>query len=385
MGSSRIKTDLFERANENQNRDLADWMKKRNIQTFLLALLLLIAVSAAMPALAEEAPFLGDMTGDADTTAADAACMLRALASGRLSEEERPDLDFTKNGDIDGTDVRAALLYSCGGISDWVAFGERVSSGLCDERLFERFSYTGTTEDALGNYKSDSISVSLSSDRAEDSTYHMAEIYIQDISSFVTAFSSGEFLGSAEGVSEVFDAVPGAIVAMNGDYYSINVYGPVVRNGVAYEDHVSNYWDIAVLQSNGVLDVYPYGVLRKAALLEMNAYQTWVFGPALLDESGLAKTKFRSNVQSSNPRSALGYYEPGHYAFLTVDGRSSESDGMTMEQLSRLCQDLGFSAAYNLDGGQSSVLMTRSGLVNDAYHGGRAVSDILAIRELPEG
>ena len=360
-------------------------MKKRNIQTFLLALLLLIAVSAAMPSLAEEAPFLGDMTGDADTTAADAACMLRALASGRLSEEERPDLDFTKNGDIDGTDVRAALLYSCGGISDWVSFGERVSSGLCDERLFERFSYTGTTEDALGNYKSDSISVSLRSGRAEDSTYHLAEIYIQDISSFVTAFSSGEFLGSAEGVSEVFDAVPGAIVAMNGDYYSIHVYGPVVRNGVAYEDHVSNYWDIAVLQSNGVLDVFPYGVLRKAALLEMNAYQTWVFGPALLDESGLAKTKFRSNVQASNPRSALGYYEPGHYAFLTVDGRSSESDGMTMEQLSRLCQDLGFSAAYNLDGGQSSVLMTRSGLVNDAYHGGRAVSDILAIRELPEG
>ena len=360
-------------------------MKKRNIQTFLLALLMLIAVSAALPSLAEAAPFLGDMTGDGQTTAADAASMLRALASGRLSEEERPDLDFTKNGEIDGTDVRAALLYSCGAILDFVAFGERVSSGLCDERLFERFSYTGTTDDGLGNYKSENINVSIGSGRAENSTYHIADIYIQDLASFVTAFSSEKFLGSAQAVGEVFDAVPGAIVAMNGDFYSIHVYGPVVRNGVTYEDHVTNYWDIAVLQSNGVLDVYPYGVLRKAALLEMNAYQTWVFGPSLLDESGLAKTRFRSNVQASNPRSVLGYYEPGHYAFLTVDGRNGESDGMTMDQLSQLCQDLGFTAAYNMDGGQSSVLMTQAGLVNDPYHGGRAVSDILAIRELPVG
>ncbi len=360
-------------------------MKKRNKQTLLLALLLLIAVSAAMPALAEEAPHLWDMTGDAETTAADAACMLRALASGRLSEAERPDLDFTKNGDIDKTDVRAALLYSCGGISDWVAFGERVSSGLCDERLFERFSYTGTTEDGLGNYRSKDVSVAITKGRVSGSNYYLADIYIQDLSCFVTAFSSGEFCGKAESTRAVFDSIPGAIIGMNGDYYSINLYGPVVRNGEIYLEYVSGYWDIAVLQSNGVLDVFPYGVLRKAALLEMNAYQTWVFGPALLDESGLAKTRFRSNVQRENPRSVLGYYEPGHYAFLTVDGRSETSDGITMENLSQFCEELSFTSAYNLDGGQSSVMVAQDDFINTPYHGGRAVSDILAIRELPEG
>ena len=117
----------------------------------------------------------------------------------------------------------------------------------------------------------------------------------------------------------------------------------------------------------------------------MSVYQTWVFGPALLDENGHAKTKFRSQVQAKNPRSVLGYYEPGHYAFLLVDGRSQSCAGITLADLSQFCEDLGFTSAYNLDGGQSSVLASQSGAIDNPFRDGRAVSDILAIRELPEG
>ena len=140
-----------------------------------------------------------------------------------------------------------------------------------------------------------------------------------------------------------------------------------------------------MLDGSGVLTVYPYGKLKKAALKEMNAYQTWVFGPSLLDENGHSKTKFRSKVLPRNPRSVLGYYEPGHYAFLLVDGRSQTCEGITLEDLSQFCEELGFTAAYNLDGGQSSVLASPSGAINSPFRDGRAVSDILAIRELPEG
>ena len=141
----------------------------------------------------------------------------------------------------------------------------------------------------------------------------------------------------------------------------------------------------AVLQSDGVLMTYDHNTLTKDALAAMNAYQTWVFGPALLDENGQPKTKFQSRVQPENPRTALGYYEPGHYAFITVDGRSGASAGMTMTQLSQLCADLGMTRAYNMDGGQSSVLLARDGVLNVPFRDGRSVSDILAIRELPQG
>ena len=58
---------------------------------------------------------------------------------------------------------------------------------------------------------------------------------------------------------------------------------------------------------------------------------------------------------------------------------------MTMQQLSQLCEDLGFARAYNMDGGQSSILLSQAGVVNEPYHNGRPVSDILAIREAPLG
>ncbi|MDD4312593.1 MAG: phosphodiester glycosidase family protein [Eubacteriales bacterium] len=361
-------------------------MKKRSIFYLFLPLLLLIAAFSAAPsAAAEEAPYVGDLNGDQVTSAADAAMMLRGIAFARLSEEKRPDLDFTRNGEIDGTDVRAALFYACGGISDWVSFGERISSGLCDERLFDRFSYTGVQDDGRGNYKSANVSVHILSGRAGNSNYHVADIYVQDITCFATAFGREKFRGGAESVRKIFDSVSGGIVAMNGDFYSIHLFGPVVRNGEVFLDRVTKDWDIAVLQSDGVLVTYKNNTLTKDLLSGMNAYQTWVFGPALLDENGQAKTKFRSRVQVANPRTALGYFEPGHYAFIAVDGRSRASNGMTMQELSQFCQDLGLVSAYNMDGGQSSVLLAQDGVINVPYRDGRAVSDILVIRELPEG
>ena len=361
-------------------------MKKRTVLRVLLALLALVMALPLLPALAEEeAPYLGDLNGDKVTTAADAAAMLRGIAFGRLSEEARPDLDFTKNGEIDGNDARAALYYACGAITDLVAFGERVSSGLCDERLFDRFSYAGTQNDGRGNYRSENIAISVITGRYEGSNYYLAEIFVQDIVSITTAFGGGAFRGAAETVRAMFDAVDGAIIAINGDFYSLHLRGPVIRNGVSYVSSITREWDIGVLYANGELKTYEIRELTQETLEDASAYQSWVFGPALLDAEGKAKTKFRSNVQPANPRSVIGYYEPGHYAFLTVDGRNSESKGLTMAELSALCEQLGFTGAYNLDGGRSSVLQAQGGPINEPYRDGRPISDIIAVREIPQG
>lgn len=358
--------------------------KKQNAARLLILLLFCAVVAFAPSAQAESAPAIGDLTGDGAISAADAAVLLRGIAFSKINEQTRPDLDLTNNGEINGMDARAVLFYACGGFTDLAAFGAQVSGGLCAERLFDRFCYTGTVDDGMGNHKSDTVSVTIRSGRMESSNYHVADIYVQDIDCFATAFSREKYMGRTETVRAIFDRIPNAIVAMNGDFYSIHVPGPVVRNGVVYEDHVTKDWDIAVLRKSGELMTYEYKTLTKDALLEMDAYQSWVFGPALLDEAGHAKTEFRSRVQPANPRSVIGYYEPGHYSFLTVDGRSESSDGMTMQQLSQLCESLGFTSAYNLDGGQSSVLLAQGGPINDPFRGGRPVSDILVIQELSQ-
>ena len=102
----------------------------------------------------------------------------------------------------------------------------------------------------------------------------------------------------------------------------------------------------------------------------------------MLDGEGKAKSEFDSSVTTANPRSAIGYYEPGHYCFVAVNGRGEEnSAGIKMADFSKLFEDLGCTVAYNLDGGKSSVMVWDLGSkdINTPYDGGRSVSDIIYI------
>lgn len=357
-------------------------MKKRAAVLFTILVFLCLTFVSGSAVAAQDSPPC-DLNGDGALSASDAAVLLRGYPTGKYTEFSNPNCDLTGNGQIDRNDARAMLLYAAGGIPDPVKFRERVSSGLCSEESFDRFCYAGIVSDRQGNYRSQDVSISISSGDWENSDYYVADIYVQDIACFVTAFSRGEFRGSTATVKDMFDSVDGGIVAMNGDFYSLHVYGPVIRNGVTYAANITRNWDIALLLTNGELQTYEYRVLTKEMLAGMSVYQTWVFGPSLLDEQGHAKTEFHSSLLPSNPRSVLGYYAPGHYAFLTVDGRTKVSKGLTMVQLSQLCEELGFVRAYNLDGGRSSILISQSGPINTPYKDGRPSSDILAIRELP--
>ncbi len=356
-------------------------MKKRKITILSIALLALVLLTATS-AQAIFIPVSGDVNVDGILNAADAAAMLRALEADTLTIEERADCDFTQNGVINDIDVRVALFYACGGIDDLNAFGERVSSGLCDESLFDHFSYTDVVNDGNGNYKSKNVSVTISEGYYKEAVYHLADIYIQDISCFANAFSSEEYRGRSQTMETIFNSTGNAIIAINGDFYSLHERGPIVRDGIIYSNRISRDLDLGLLLTSGELLTYRYRLLTKDTFSGMEVYQSWVFGPALLDEDGNSKTKFRSAVTPKNPRSVLGYYEPGHYVFMAVDGRSSESRGLTMKDLSQLCEDLGLTSAYNLDGGQSSVMQSASGAVNVPYANGRPVSDALVICEL---
>ena len=120
--------------------------------------------------------------------------------------------------------------------------------------------------------------------------------------------------------------------------------------------------------------------------IENGAYQAWNFGPSLLN-NGKKITNFEQSsrhLKSSNPRTAIGYYEKGHYCFVTVDGRSSESSGVTLAELSQIFEELGCIEAYNLDGGKSSVMTFNDEIVNEPVSGGRKVSDCIYIQEVSE-
>jgi exopolysaccharide biosynthesis protein len=64
------------------------------------------------------------------------------------------------------------------------------------------------------------------------------------------------------------------------------------------------------------------------------------------------------------PRSALGITKNNHLILLVVDGRQTESRGVYLEELAAIMLDLNCEEAINLDGGGSSALVTKEGLLN---------------------
>ncbi len=232
------------------------------------------------------------------------------------------------------------------------------------------------------SYQSSDICFAIDKKQKGDVVYYVADIYLKDISSFKTAFAKDQY---GDSISDSIQNIAGqnnALLALTGDYYSVHSDGVVIRNGVLYRDTL--WRDVLIMYSDGSMETYSKSEFDINDAISKGAYQGWSFSPMLLKD-GLAMTEFESNVKTRNPRSAIGYYEPGHYAFVTVDGRGqSGSPGMTMKELSQLFYDLGCSAAYNLDGGGSAKMMYMDGMVNHPSSRSREISDILMIVE-PDG
>ena len=176
-----------------------------------------------------------------------------------------------------------------------------------------------------------------------------------------------------------------AVAAINGDYYGTHSRrGVVIRNGINYRAEQA-YGDVCLLGYDGVMrGVHEDDFNSDPDAYLENVYQGWCFGPILVD-GGVAKSGFSRNrdyddIAGKNPRTAIGYFEPGHYCFITVDGRrAGYSVGMTLDELAELCEELGCEFAFNLDGGKSSVMVWRSKIANRPDDGGRDQSDIIYI------
>jgi exopolysaccharide biosynthesis protein len=217
-------------------------------------------------------------------------------------------------------------------------------------------------------------------------TYYIADVYLADITCLQSGFADDAYgVGYTDRVLSM-DQSLNAILAINGDYYGNGDNGVVLRNGKLFRSS-ENDSDLCVLYADGTMKTFSPGTFDAETAIRDGAWQVWSFGPELLDEEGKQKKEFNSDwhIRKINPRSAIGYYEPGHYCLVVVDGRQSGySIGMTLTQLSGLFEELGCKAAYNLDGGKSSSMTFSDSEVNHPCDGGREVSDCIIIKETEE-
>ena len=179
----------------------------------------------------------------------------------------------------------------------------------------------------------------------------------------------------------------GAILAANGDYYSMQMGCGVLRNGILYRYPKADF-DVFVLYEDGSVTIYREKTIRTRQDWEKafeNAWQVWSFGPSLLDENGTPYDDLRSGILSvvagRNPRTGLGYFEPGHYCLVVVDGRAGDSaPGATIEEFASVFESLGCSQAYNLDGGGTSRMAYGGEIITHPSQK-RVLPDIILVAE----
>lgn len=266
--------------------------------------------------------------------------------------------------------------------SDLTEWQKRFAAYFTEETVCTENSYTSPT-----------VSVEIEKIETGESerdrvTYFVADIHVASTEYLRTWVANGKFeYFSTQDVLEM-DEASAAVVSVNGDFYSYQKTGFLVRNGELYKRDYT-YCDLCVLFDDGTMECYARNTYDIDELLERGVWQAWNFGPSLLDEDGHGKPRYEvpTAVSYVNPRSAIGYYEPGHYCFVLVDGRQNGySRGMTIDELAGIFEELGCRCAYNLDGGGSAVMtFAHERYSRQSNSGDRALGDIVLVTDtLPD-
>ncbi len=83
-------------------------------------------------------------------------------------------------------------------------------------------------------------------------------------------------------------------------------------------------------------------------------------GDLLIENGEIHSDTFdKDHGKTANPRTAIGYNEDGTLHFFAVDGRTTASKGLTLEELAKTMASLGCVGAINLDGGGSTTVLVR--------------------------
>lgn len=238
------------------------------------------------------------------------------------------------------------------------------------------------------SYKDDNIEISIETARENNTTYYVADIVINDPSYLKTAFANNTYGRNIKEKTSTIAEESDAILAINGDYYGFRNSGYVLRNEVLYRDSVSddNNGEDLVIDSEGNFKIINESETSISELENNGVLQVFSFGPALVEngESVVGENDEVGKAMVSNPRTAIGQVGPLHYIMLVSDGRTNESEGFTLKELSNILVDRGCVTAYNLDGGGSSTMVFNGNIINKPTTNGkeikeREVSDIVYI------
>ncbi|BCP58365.1 exopolysaccharide biosynthesis protein [Streptococcus parasuis] len=238
------------------------------------------------------------------------------------------------------------------------------------------------------SYSDDNIQINLETITTNNTTVYVADIQVSSAEYLKTALAQNTYGTNITAKTSETAVANNAILAINGDYYGANSTGYVIKNGILYRDTVrdnASYGDLAIYADGSFEIVYEDEVTAQE-LIDQGVVNLLAFGPALVENGEIVVDTSTEvgRAMASNPRTAIGIIDENHYIIVVADGRTTESEGLSLYQMAEIMKEYGATTAYNLDGGGSSTLYFNGQVINNPTTNGntiseRAVSDIVYI------
>ena len=243
-----------------------------------------------------------------------------------------------------------------------------------------------TTDNAGSSetYEDDNVKITYTQYTTNGTTIHVADVQLSSAEYLKTAFAEDTYGKNVTEATSAIAEAHDAILAINGDYYGVQEKGYVIRNGIVYRDQAGES-EVLCVYADGSMKIVDPSTVTAQELVDQGVWQAFSFGPGLV-EDGEISVSLDSEVgraKASNPRTAIGIIDDLHYVFVVSDGRTDDSEGLSLYELASFMDQLGVQTAYNLDGGGSSTMVFQNQIINNPTGGfgdrEREVSDIVYI------
>ena len=247
-------------------------------------------------------------------------------------------------------------------------------------------STKSTAQSSDTTYKTDDTSITLSTYREYDTNIYVAEVELSKNAQIETAFAQNSYGKNVTATTSSMAESSAAILAVNGDYYGARDNGYVIRDGIIYRSSAKADQEDLVIYKDGSMKIINESEVSAQELVDDGAVTVLSFGPALVEDGkvSVSQNDEVGKAMASNPRTAIAITEDNHYLFIVSDGRTDESEGLSLYELATFAASLGAETVYNLDGGGSSTMYFNGNVVNNPTTNGwdiseRGVSDIVYI------
>lgn len=247
-------------------------------------------------------------------------------------------------------------------------------------------SKESTAQSSDTTYKTDDTSITLSSYREYDTNIYVAKVELSGNARIETAFAQNSYGKNVTSTTSSMAESSAAILAINGDYYGARDNGYVIRDGIIYRSSAKADQEDLVIYKDGSMKIINESEVSAQELVDEGAVTVLSFGPALVKNGkvSVSQNDEVGKAMASNPRTAIAITEDNHYLFIVSDGRTDESEGLSLYELATFAASLGAKTVYNLDGGGSSTMYFNGNVVNNPTTNGwdiseRGVSDIVYI------